>query len=47
TSYIRAEILDGVDTSQIHIRLFDLAPNSDSLDNIKSYLHDTSKWTDK
>ncbi|RIB23654.1 hypothetical protein C2G38_2170550 [Gigaspora rosea] len=29
TSYIRAEMLDGVDTSRIHTRLFELAPNSD------------------
>ncbi|CAG8619643.1 8579_t:CDS:1, partial [Funneliformis caledonium] len=29
TSYIRAEMLDGVDVSQIHARLFDLTSNSD------------------
>ncbi|CAG8748131.1 19764_t:CDS:2, partial [Gigaspora margarita] len=29
TSYIRAEMLDGVDASRIQARLFDLAPNSD------------------
>ncbi|CAG8823921.1 15253_t:CDS:1, partial [Gigaspora rosea] len=67
-----AEMLNGVDASRIHARLFDLAPNSDreftpiidsnrtqfvceaypfrffvALDDVKSYLHGTSKWTDK